>query len=266
MRHGIEVVALVAVAGAGCSGAEEAARLSLPVVVDGAGMTPVHTDQGYEVTLTEARLVVDDLQFSIAGEAHAGSFWRRSWDLVVPRAHAHPGHYEGGDVTGELRGHFVLELRPEATALLGMAELIVGVYRSANFTFGKASRQDGLSEDDPLLGHTALLVGVAARDGQRFPFSVALDAPESRQLVGAPFEVELTKDSRSRLELELLTLDPVEGDTLFDGIDFAALPLDARGQMSLDATNGAPAMIDAYNTLRGAFMTHDHFQVSASLD
>ncbi len=262
MNHWINAVALVGVLAAGCAGAEEAPRLTLPVVVDGSGMTPVHTDLGYEVTLTEARLVADDLEFTIAGEAHTASLWQRLCELVVPPAHAHPGHYEGGDVTGELRGHFVLDLIADDTEPLGTAELIAGVYQSINFTFGKATLDDGLSEGDPLLGHTALLVGSASRGGQSFPFSVALDTPESRQLVGAPFQVELTKDSRLTLELGLVTLDPVEGDTLFDGIDFGALPLDARGNMTLDATSGVRAMVDAYNTLRGTFMTHDHFLMS----
>jgi hypothetical protein len=262
MRPRIDLMAFIALS-AGCAGAEEATRLALPVVVDASGTARVQTDLGYDVTLSEARLVIDDLEFTMAGEAHTASFWQYLSDLVIPSAQAHPGHYEGGDVTGELRGHFLLDLLADDASPIGVAELITGVYQSVNFTFAKATAEDGLAPLDPLLGHTALFVGVARRGAEHVPFRVSLDTPDSRQLVGAPFQVSVTKDSRWTLGFELLTTDPAEGDTLFDGIDFGALPLGADGNMTLDASGAARAAADAYDTLRGTFMTHDHFQVSA---
>jgi hypothetical protein len=264
VRLRIDWMALVVLSATGCAGAEEATRLALPVVVDTSGMTPVRTDLGYDVTLSEARLVIEDLEFTMAGEAHTASVWQRLCDLVIPSAHAHPGHYEGGDVTGELRGHFPIDLLAGDAAPLGVAELITGVYQSVNFTFSKATAEDGLAPGDPLLGHTALFVGVASKGADRVPFRITVDTPESRQLVGAPFQVSLTSDSRWTLGFELVTLDPSEGDTLFDGIDFGVLPLGADGNMTLDASGSARDTVAAYDTLRGTFMTHDHFQVSAS--
>jgi hypothetical protein len=264
MRLRIDSIALVALFATGCAGAEEATRLALPVVADASGMTPVQTDLGYDVKLSEARLVIDDLEFTMAGEAHTASFWQRLCELVIPSAHAHPGHDEGGDVTGELRGHFLIDLLAADTAPIGVAELIAGVYQSVNFTFAKATAEDGLAPGDPLLGHTALFVGVATRGAEHVPFRIALDTPDSRQLVGAPFQVSLTGDRRWTLGFELVTIDPAEGDTLFDGIDFDVLPLGADGKLTLDASGSARAAVDAYDTLRGTFMTHDHFQVSAS--
>jgi hypothetical protein len=256
-------VALLTSGVVGCAGAEEAPRIAAPVVVDNRGVTPVSTDLGYEVSLSEARLVVDDFEFTIAGEAHTASVWQRLSDLMVPRAHAHPGHYQGGDVTGELPGHFILDLMLGNPAPLGTAELIVGTYRGANFTFGRATQGDGLAAGDPLLGHTAHLVGVARKDGASHPFRIEIDAPEDRQLVGAPFEVSLGESSQVTLGFELMTVDPLEGDTLFDGIDFGAMPL-ADGAVELKAASGERAIADAYDNVRRTLLTHDHFKMGAS--
>lgn len=263
MIRSIRWMSLVATAsGLACSAAREAERVSLPVVVDNSGMTPVQTDLGYDVTLRQARLVVDDLEFTVAGEEHA-SIWRGLGELVIPSAHAHPGHYQGGDVTGELPGHFILDLIAGNPALLGMAELLVGTYRASNFTFGHATAEDGLPDDDPLLGHTAHLVGVASRDGASFPFEIAIEAPADRQLVGAPFQMAIEASSQVTLAFELMTLDPAEGDTLFDGIDFAALPL-SEGVVSLAAASADGGVVDAYENLRRKLFTHEHFQIGAS--
>jgi hypothetical protein len=246
-----------------CSDAREAERVALPVVVDDGGMRPVLTDLGYDVTLREARLVVDDLQFTIAGEAHTANIWQRLGGLVVAEAHAHPGHYQGGDVTGELPGHYVLDLIAGTPAPLGLAELIVGDYQASNFTFGRATAADGLPEGDPLIGHTAHLLGLATKDGVSRTFQIELDAPVGRQLVGVPFEVEIDTSSQLTLRFELMTLDPLDGATLFDGIDFGALPL-SEGTVSLSATSGDGASVDAHDNLRRTLLTHDHFKIDAS--
>lgn len=206
----------------GCADAREPRRVELPVVVDPAGITPVQTDLGYRVELSRARLVLDRLELTIAGEASTASIWRTVRELVLPVAHAHPGHDERGDVTGELPGHFVLDLL-EPDALIGVATLIVGAYRSGNFTFGRAEPADGLPDGDPLSGHSAMFVGVASKAGTNIEFSFVIDAPAGRELIGAPFEVEVTESSPAGLRFELLTLDPIEGDTLFDGIEFDGL-------------------------------------------
>ena len=246
-----------------CASAEEPARVALPVMVDNRGMTPVQTDLGYDVTLSEARLVVDDLQFTIAGEAHTASLWQLVCDLLIPAAHAHPGHYQGGDVTGELPGHFILDLVGSDVAPFGVADLIVGAYESSNFTFGQATASDGLGAGDPLLGHTAHLRGQATKDGVAHRFQIELDAPADRQLVGAPFKAQITTSTDVTVGFELMTRDPLEGDTLFDGIDFGALPLGAEG-VELRADSPDPAVVDAYNCLRRTFMTHDHFKLSVN--
>lgn len=267
MKFWIGGIILVSTGSMACAGAEEATRIAAPVVVDNRGMTPVSTDLGYDVSLSEARLVVDDFEFTIAGEAHTASLWQQLADglgeLVVPSAHAHPGHYQGGDVTGELPGHFILDLIAGNPAPLGMAELIVGTYQAANFTFGKATEADGLPAGDPLIGHTAHLVGRAIKGGVEHTFRIEIDAPDDRQLVGAPFEAALDESTPVTLGFELMTLDPLEGDTLFDGIDFGALPL-ANGAVELKSTSGERSVVDAYDNLRRTLLTHDHFKIGAS--
>ena len=243
----------------GCEKATEAPRVELAVVTDGGGLVPVITDLGYEVELTEARVAVRDVAFTIAGEAHTASEspGRRLADVLVPRAHAHPGHYQGGEVTGELRGRFVVDWTSgEEGEELGVATLLAGTYSAANFAFDRGS-EALLGADDPLVGHTALLRGTASRGGSQLAFVAVLDAPEDRQLVGAPFDVTLDVQADGEIRVRLETLDALEGDTLFDGVDFLALDGDDDGMVRIAADEGEAE--EAYNTLRRTFQTHDHY-------
>jgi hypothetical protein len=252
------------VAGA-CGKPEEASRVELPVVTDPSGVEPVTTNLGYFVELTEARAAVENFEFSVAGDVHTASLGRKLLGLVIPNAHAHPGHFQGGDITGELRGRFLLSWRPPTTGPLGTAILITGTYTNANFTFRRAGTEDGLALDDALVGHTALLRGRATRSGASVLFVARLDSPEGRKLLGAPFPLAVTPSSRERLGLRFTPKDPVEEITLFDGIDFAALDTDGDGQVALDETTKEAKVLDAYNQLRRAFQTHDYFSITPLL-
>ncbi len=244
-----------------CGDPKEAPRVELPVVVDASGITTVENDLGYEVTLTEARVMMENLAFTVAGEAHTASLWDRVSEFAIPSAYAHPGHFLDGDVTGELRGRFELDWTGGEDTTLGTATLIVGAYKSANFTFIRATADDGLASDDPLLGHTAVLRGTATKDATTLEFTVIIDSPEGRDLVGAPFELHVTEGASIQLGVRLLTLDPFESDTLFDGIDFAALSPDNQGPLLIDPSATEQPLIDAYNLIRRTFQTHDHFDV-----
>lgn len=246
-----------------CGSPEEAARVQLPVAVDASGIQKVTTDSGYEVTLTSARLMVEDFEFTIAGEAHS-SLWQRLSEFVLPTAYAHPGHYSGGDVTGELSGRYLIDWFG-ASATLGEATLLVGDYESANFSFARGTADDGLASNDPLLGHTAVLEGTASKGGQTVRFSVVIDAPEDRELIGAPFDFEVSEGSTAQLGFRLLPLDPYENDSLFDGVDFAALDADGDGTLSIGPSEkNDSSILDAYNQLRRTFLTHDHFDIRAT--
>lgn len=249
-----------------CGQPAEPPRVELPVVVDSSGIETITNDLGYDVTLSDARVMIENIVFTIAGEAHSASLWQRASDFLVPSVWAHPGHFQGGDVTGELRGRFELNWLGDDTGELGSATLLVGNYQSANFTFIRGTEEDGLASDDPLLGHTALLRGAAALDGietSSIEFTVILDSPSDRELVGAPFDFTVRETTTEELGLRLLTLDPLEDDTLFDGIDFAALDQDGDGEVTIEPSATDSSLVNAYNLIRRNFQTHDHFDVVA---
>lgn len=249
-----------------CGGPDEAARVELPVVADASGLVGVRTDLGYDVELVDARVMIENLAFMTAGEASAASLWNEVSKLLVPSAHAHPGHFEGGQVSGELQGRWQLRWLPGSVTELGAATLLSGSYQSASFTFAFAGADDGVAVDDPWLGHTALLRGRAAKAAASVEFTAAIDAHEARELVGAPFELEVSESSREQLGVRLLTQDLAEGETLFDGLDFAALDADGDGQVTIAPTSSEAALVEAYDLLRRTLQTHDHFDVRASVD
>jgi hypothetical protein len=245
----------------GCSEAEEASRVRLEVVADPSGLEEtVTTDLGYDVELESVRVVLEDLQFAIAGEAHS-SLWPRLYEAFVPSAHAHPGHFQAGDVTGELSGHFVVEWSGREPRPIGTATLLAGRYQSANFELARASSADELSDEDPLLGHTAVLVGEARRGNFSVRLQLTLDSPSGRQLTGVPFEHEVKSSSTETLGLRFLPRDMLEGDTVFDGIDFLSIDVDGDGDLQLGPDASDEASVNAYNQLRRTFQTHDHFDV-----
>ena len=244
---------------AACGEATEPARVELPVVIDASGIEAVVTDLGYGVELTEVRVALEDLVFTVAGEAHAASLWKRVSDFFVGPAHAHPGHYQSGDVVGELRGSFVLDWLGDDGVEIGHATLLPGTYTAANFTFSRGSVDEGLENSDSLIGHTAILAGTATVGSESLEFTITVDSPEGRELVGAPFAVSIDEGSAGRLLLRFVTVDPLEQDTVFDGIDFAVLDDDNDGQVRI-----GPDVVEveeAYNTFRRTFQTHDHFEV-----
>ncbi len=254
----------------------EAPRVELALVVDGSGLATSATDLGWTIEFEQVRMAIGELEFTTAGEVHqakqaSGGAWSNAGavllGLVLPSAHAHPGHYQGGEVIGELPGAFVLDFIAGEGAELGKATLIVGEYTAANFLFRRASA-DELAPGDPLTGHTAILAGTATQGEQAIAFTLVIDSPLDRQLVGAPFEATIEEQSEVELGFQWLSADPYEGDHFFDGIDFAAL----------DAADGAvdqvvilidperdPAMpaalVDAYDNLRRDFQTHDLFDI-----
>lgn len=242
---------------AGCSDSQEARQVELPVVTDGEGLVPATTDLGYLVELSSASLAADNLEFTIAGESHT-SFWRKVSDALVAVAHAHPGHYQSGEVTGELPGHFILRFAPAEAQAVGTATLLVGSYRAVNLTLALASATD-VEEGDPLVDHSAVLTGSATKDNVTIDFQVIIDSPADRKLIGIPFEAEITESAKPSLALRLSTRDELENDTLFDGLDFLALDRDADGTVVIEPSASDPADVAAYNRIRRVFQTHDHF-------
>lgn len=237
-----------------CGEAEEADRFEVEVVSDPGGLGPVVTDLGYTVTLHEARAVLGSLTFEIADEAHArgqGGIWlQRTGRLLVPTAHAHPGHHHAGVVGGELRGRYVVDWMAPPTRL-GVATLIAGTYAHASFRYHVAESTD-VGEDDDLVGRTVLLRGTAVRDGDTVEFTMGPRVAEGAALEGASMRWVAKKGDR--LGLRLVLEAPQGRGTLFDGIDF--LELAAAG-------GGSPQVEEAVVRLGQAFLDHDFFEVRA---
>ncbi|RAL20070.1 hypothetical protein DL240_18740 [Lujinxingia litoralis] len=230
----------------GCGEPEEAPRVDLGVVVDGQGLTGTTTDLGYTIELREARLAPGELHFTVAGDAHMASLGRRVGDLLIPLAHAHPGHFEGGEVTGELEGSHEVDWASEQGREMGRATLLPGDYRSADFTFHRLADAPHLS---------ARLAGTATRQGQSVDFTFEIAAPPGRRLTGAPFEATVRAETRGELGFRLTLVDPSEGDHLFDGVDFEALATDATLSFSADTDD------DTYFSVRRRLLSHDHYEL-----
>jgi len=246
--------AAAAAALSGCGTSQEAAEVPLSVVASARGMEAGVTDQGYTVTLRRARAALGDLEFTVGGEVHDTGALARLWDLVVPSAHAHPGHAAGGDVTGVLAGPFLVDWMADG-APLGTALLLEGDYEGANFAFRRAGAEDGLAAGDPLLGHTFAVEGTASRDGQVIEIDAIIDIEDGALMVGAPFLLAVEPNTRSTLALELFPTDPVKGASVWSGVDFAALDTDGDGAVSIRPGE------DAHNVLRRNLQIHDHYNI-----
>ncbi len=250
----VAAVVLGAALAGGCS-SEEAPRVSLPVAVDAsAASKAVTSDLGYTVTLVRARAALRDLQFTVGGETHT-SWLRRLGDLIVPVAHAHPGHAGGGEVVGELPGPLLVDWLQEG-ASMGVALMLAGKYQGANFGFRIAGAAE-LPAGDPLVGHTYAFEGTASKNGRTLAFSALVDVDASAALVGAPFDHEVVAGRPEALGLRLLPVDPTDAsDTIWNQIDFFSLPGAAAGA----ATLAAPQ--EAHNRLVRALRVHDHYDIT----
>lgn len=240
-------------------------------MVDPSGIVSFTNDRGYRIRLTSARVVVKNIAFAVDGHAHDAPQTHAdiqasllSW--IMPTAHAHPGHFEGGEVTGELQGRFVLDwlARNPTPQKVGTALLLLGNYTSANFVLGRGNEADSLDPQDPLLGHTAVISGVASKDGTALRFQALLDSAPGREVLGIPFELQVSAQTSAPLGFRLHTLGVIGDGSLFDGVDFAGLTLDKDGVAQITANHQNSTARQAYTRLRRRFQTHDQFDIQAT--
>lgn len=260
-----------------CGESSESERVASSVVVDASDIETVTTDLGYEVEVSLVRVALRDFAFQAPPEGAATSWLERARDFLVPVAHAHPGHNEGGQTTGELAGHFVIDFSDD-DARIGTAEFIVGRYESVEFVFERAS-EDEVSASDPLLGHTFQVEGTATKGDFSLDFRFLVDAPVGRVLEDALAEFEIEAAEEPTLAFQFATSEPYEGTTLFDAIDFAMLEPDAassgpslgiggsggiassEGLVVIDPETTGDAAITAYQHLLRALGTHHYYSV-----
>lgn len=237
----------VGITAGGCTDSEEAARVELPVNTAAAAFAPATTDLGYVVSVEEMQAAVSTIQFTIEGEMHQ--------DVTTPPGTiAHPGHYAGGEVTGELPGDFILNWNGQPHDPLGMGTLIVGDYKGANFSFRTAIATDNVPT---LTGHAIHLAGTIAKDATTKPFDLLIDVEVDTAIVGAVFEDVIAKTSTETLAITFYPTDPYENDTPFDDVDFFSLPTTAAGAIEIRPGS------ETHNIIRRVLTTHDHYGVSA---
>ena len=251
------LVAALALSGlAGCDfDTNLAPRVELDIVVDASGVIEHENDLGYHIELTRCRVAIADIELTTDGEMHASltrDVLDGIHDLFVPTAYAHPGHAAGGEVVGEIPGRFVFDWRDDGR-VLGLATMLVAAYSGANFGLTRAEATEGLDPDDPIIGHTFDIAGEATLDGVTVTFEVMLDQDEGRQIIGVPLDLSIDEDSDEAIGLSLAVVNPVEADTVFDGIDFHALDDDADGHVVLEPET------DAYNRVRRQLQAHSHY-------
>ena len=253
------VAACIALLAIICSpSGEEPQSVFLRVQAEGNGLQVVTNDHDWSVELSALRVAVRNIEFTIEGGTHART--PRRFPLLPPRALAHPGHYAGGEVTGELSGEYLVDFFSPNPQILGEAELLPGDYNGINLYFRRTSESDGLEQDDPLLGHTAFMEGTASKADETVAFTAVVDAAEDTQMVGGPLELEVSADTSDTLVLSLYTLDPSESDTLFDGLDFALLDEDGDGVVEIEPGQ------TAHNILMKTLIRHDHFGMEVRPD
>lgn len=241
----------------GCSDeSTEPASVSLTVIVDGSLIEPVTTDLGYEVTVSTIRMVVHWIAFTTAGETHANNQRNLLKRLLIGEAYAHPGHYAGGEVIGELSGRYVLDWINNDGQTLGSATLLEGDYNGANFTFTTGSESDGLTGEDSLVGHCIEIGGIATQDDTTVTFHSVIDQDEDRQVVGATFELDVTAETTATLAVQFVAHDLNSSDTIFDGIEFADL-------VGENETVEIQPDSEAYNIIRRHLQYHEYYYVQA---
>lgn len=262
---------VAAVLVAGCAEPREAPSVKLPVMVDRSGIVPSKNDKGYEIKLQKARVVVQNIAFAVGGEEHGGAVDspKKQASLVgwlFPRAYAHPGHFEGGEVTGELSGRFVLDWLNSGSEPLkvGTAFLLHGQYTSANFVLGRGSAQDKLDPSDPLFGHTAVIHGEASKGETTVKFVATIDSPEGREVLGIPFKLNVDEGTQAPLGFRLHTLGVIEQESLFDGVDFSELEVDENGVAHIFPDTQDAASRRAYTLIRRTFQTQEQFDIQAT--
>lgn len=250
----------IALIAAACGEPEEAPRITAPVVMDDSGLKTVTNDLGYEITIDSVRIAIEDLHFTVAGEEHMAMKGLHFLSDLIPTAHAHPGHSYGGIVTGELKGALLLSWpASEETSELGQGTLLPGNYTAADFTFSRGSADHGLEADDELMDHTAVLKGVATRDEESVDFTIIVDSPVGRELIGAPFEASVTKDFDKTIGFRFHPEDPYEGNIIFEGLDFFELPQETEGQVLI--APGIEEVESAYNRFVRRFQAHDYYDL-----
>lgn len=241
------LVVVTALLSPACEG-DEADRITVPLHTDGAEAREAITAEGWSVVLEEARLGVADVRFRRGGEEHASWLTPLSrW--LLPSAHAHPGHTVGGEVVGEALGTFALDFLTEGDEPFAEASALVTRADALDFAFSALS-VPGEQEA------SAVFRGTATRGEESVRFEAFIVQDEGRRVDGVPLSLDLRQSDLARVSLALrLTND--DGGTLFDSVDFAALPYPRGDDVARIERGTAP-----HNRVRNALQSFEYYRTS----
>ena len=216
-------------AGCGAETAETRVSFELELAANTRSRGPMTSEDGYAVTVQDARLRVGAIRF-YSGEplfAHNGNRrtvprwrWRPALQRLlqasslagtltsVPAAHAHPGHYQEGDTLAEWLDGANVDILAVTPVRLGTALGVSGSYRSMLVTL-RASEGSVA---------TLQLAGEAVKGGRKVTFSAQLDYPREVRGIAVDPQIASAAQGRTRIEVDLQTvLERVRFDDLDDG-------------------------------------------------
>lgn len=183
----------------------------------------VENSLGWQIEVTRAQLALAHMYY-VSGPAAALA--RQPHGLfAIQSAHAHPGHYDSGDVLGELRGPITLDLlRNEA--VLGQGGGVTGRARSAVVALGSLGGDDGTL--------AVVLEGKASQADIAIPFRAAIERtavenPTSKlpEIAGCPL-------NNGEIEGDTTVLLEVGVAVWLDRIDFAEVSVPESGLALLE--------------------------------
>jgi hypothetical protein len=183
----------------------------------------VENSLGWQIEVTHGEVSLDYLYY-VSGPP-AGLARQSNGLFSIPSAHAHPGHYDSGDVLGELQGPVTLDLLARETTL-GEGGGVTGLARSGIVTLGSLG-----GDDDSL---AVVFEGVASQGDTTIPFRAeversAIDNPTSHlpEIDGCPLDDgEIASDGTVLLEIKVAAW--------LDRIDFAEVRIPESGLAVLE--------------------------------
>lgn len=173
---------------------------------------------GWQIEVTRGTLALDYLYY-VSGPP-AGLARQRHSVFSIPSAHAHPGHYDSGDVLGELQGPVTLDLLGRETTL-GSGRGVTGQARSAVVTLG------ALGGDDAMLA--VMIEGVASQRETKIPFRAAVERSAIENPTSRLPEIDGCPLDGGAIESDGTVLLEVAVAVWLDRVDFAEVSLPESG-------------------------------------
>jgi len=201
------------------------ARITVDAVVRGTDPS-LTTSTGWQVTLTEARIVVGPVRWYEGTALFGRSLFERL--LGVSVAYAHPGHYVAGEALADITARRVVDLlRPEGTPL-PQGNGVTGIVQSAAIELRPA--EGSLADAASLHGGTLYVRGDATKDGRTVRFDCA---PVLTQVVqGIPARGDMNTSGRWDITIDV--------GAWIDRADFSMAPAPATPDGVVTLTEGQP--------------------------